>query len=125
MGTSSITIVVFCYAFYMCVPTCFISKYVTVNTDLFNFSQNIYITSQLLAHCDYNSSHALIQIAALLSQTSTLQHFTGYSELYLRECVTELHGIMAGSVSSQLQAVRKKYSSPKFNEVTKVVLPSL
>jgi len=54
-----------------------------------------------------------------------LQHFTGYTEPELRECMAEMHGILSGSAAAQLQAVRKKYASPKFGEVTRVALPSL
>ncbi|MDR3739597.1 MAG: cyclin family protein [Terracidiphilus sp.] len=58
-------------------------------------------------------------------QSSTLQHFSGYSEGCLRDCVSEMHGIMAGAVTSQLQAVRKKYTSSKYEEVAKLAMPAL
>jgi hypothetical protein len=71
-----------------------------------------------------STSVSLCARPCLLLQSTTLNHFTGYSESSLRVCVAEMHGIMAASATAQLQAVRKKYTATKYQEVATLPIPS-
>ncbi len=53
-----------------------------------------------------------------------LQHYSGYSEACLRGCVADMHAVLAASVTAQLQAVRKKYTT-RFGGVASTPLPPL
>jgi hypothetical protein len=61
----------------------------------------------------------------LLEQTPLLRTVTGYSEAALRACLVEMHSLLSGSTTAQLQAVRRKYTLPKHGEVATIPLPSL
>lgn len=54
--------------------------------------------------------------------TPTLEFHTGYSERDLKACILDMQDVMQASVGSSLQAVRKKYSNPKFGEVAGIPL---
>ena len=49
-----------------------------------------------------------------------LYHVSGYTEDKLRECAKDVCSILDNVEKSSLQAVRKKYSLPKFLEVSKI-----
>jgi G2/mitotic-specific cyclin-B, other len=55
----------------------------------------------------------------------TLEFHTGYTERDLRPTILDMQEVMAASVTSSLQAVRKKYSNPKFGEVAGIPLALL
>lgn len=52
-----------------------------------------------------------------------LESETQYSERLLQECITELYTLAARGDSSKYRAVRKKYLSRKFGEVSKTQFP--
>ncbi|PKI42464.1 hypothetical protein CRG98_037137 [Punica granatum] len=54
---------------------------------------------------------------------STLQHYTLYQPSDLRECVKELHRLCLNSQSSNLPAIREKYSQHKYKYVAKKHCP--
>lgn len=56
--------------------------------------------------------------------TSTLQHYSSYTEETLRSCTVDMRTVMEGSVTAQLQAVRKKYTS-RCGGVAAIPLPLL
>jgi cyclin B len=57
--------------------------------------------------------------------TSTLHHYSTYSESNVRECALEMNELLKKSHSSSLKAIRKKYSSPKFGQVAELPLIDL
>lgn len=57
--------------------------------------------------------------------TSTLHHYSTYSESIVRECALEMNELLKKSHSSSLKAIRKKYSSPKFGQVAELPLIDL
>ncbi|KAL7117916.1 hypothetical protein ACP275_03G102300 [Erythranthe tilingii] len=54
---------------------------------------------------------------------STLRHYTLYQPYDLRDCVVALHGLCCNSQSSNLPAVREKYSQHKYKFVAKKYCP--
>jgi hypothetical protein len=54
-----------------------------------------------------------------------MDFYSGYSQNDLRATIVDVQDVMAASVSSSLQAVRKKHASPKFGEVTNIALALL
>ena len=54
------------------------------------------------------------------SQNSTLEHYSGFSQADLRECVAELHQHHLFAVGAKLQAIREKYSHSKTANVGKI-----
>ena len=52
--------------------------------------------------------------------TTTLAYYTGYSPRDLRECVTELHRLYVANRTSNLPAIREKYSQTKFKCVSTI-----
>lgn len=54
--------------------------------------------------------------------TPTLAAYSEYSESALRGCILDLQAVLAAGSSSSLQAVRKKYASPKFMQVSEIPL---
>ena len=59
------------------------------------------------------------------SWSETMDFYTSYSQADLRATIIDIQDIMAGSISSTLQAVRKKHLSPKFGEVANIPLATL
>lgn len=57
-------------------------------------------------------------------QTSALQHYSSYTEESIRSCTVDMRTVMEGSVTAQLQAVRKKYTS-RCGGVAAIPLPLL
>ncbi|KAK4804959.1 hypothetical protein SAY86_004776 [Trapa natans] len=55
---------------------------------------------------------------------STLQHYTLYQPSDLRECVKDLHLLCLNSHSSNLPAIREKYSQHKYKSVARKHCPS-
>lgn len=49
--------------------------------------------------------------------TSTMSFYSGFTEEELRSTVQDIEAVLHAGASSSLQAVNKKYSSPKFGEV--------
>jgi len=56
------------------------------------------------------------------SWSPLLENQTGYKERDLQECVTELYAL-AGRQNPKYCAVRKKYASTRFGEVSKIAFP--
>jgi len=54
--------------------------------------------------------------------TPTMVHYTGYTEDAIRACVRDIEFVIDAGATSSLQAVRKKYSTPKFLEVANIAL---
>jgi len=57
--------------------------------------------------------------------TSTLEHYSTYSENVVRECALEMNDLLKKSTSSSLKAIRKKYSLAKFGQVAELPLVEL
>lgn len=58
--------------------------------------------------------------------SQTMHRYTQYSEAALQNCSNDLYGLLkVASGSPQLQAVKKKYSHPKFHEVAKMPIQSI
>jgi len=57
--------------------------------------------------------------------TSTLQHYSTYSEQTVRECAQEINELLKKSQKSSLKSIRKKYSLPKFGQVAELPLKDL
>lgn len=53
---------------------------------------------------------------------ATFEKYSGYTEAQLRPAVTTLESFMARAETSSLQAVRKKYHSPRFGEVASMAV---
>jgi G2/mitotic-specific cyclin-B, other len=51
---------------------------------------------------------------------ATMVHYTGYQEVQLRDCIQEIQNVLSLGKTSSLQAVTKKFSLPRFNEVSGV-----
>jgi len=52
--------------------------------------------------------------------TPTLEHYTGYSEAEVRACVCDLNELVKKLPRSNYKAIRRKYASTKFGEVSKI-----
>jgi G2/mitotic-specific cyclin-B, other len=96
-----------------------------VERTLQEYSMLRYVPSMVAASGLFLAMKALASPSRPATWTSTLQHFSGYSESQLRECVAEFHSVLAGATTAQLQGVRKKYTSSKYMEVAKTPLPTL
>lgn len=57
--------------------------------------------------------------------TSTMEHYTGFSQEELRGAIVDLQDVLAAGVASSLQAVRKKYQTAKFGEVANMPIAPL
>jgi len=57
--------------------------------------------------------------------TSTLEHYSTYPEVTVRECALEMNELLKKSTNSTLKAIRKKYSLPKFGQVADLPLVDL
>jgi len=57
--------------------------------------------------------------------TPTLQHYSTYAESTVRECALDMNELLKKSTNSSLKAIRKKYSLPKFGQVTELPLVDL
>jgi len=57
--------------------------------------------------------------------TSTLDHYSTYSQEQVRECAEEMNDLLRKSQKSSLKAIRKKYSLPKFGQVADIPLVDL
>jgi len=57
--------------------------------------------------------------------TSTLEHYSTYSEVQVRESALDMNELLKKSTNSSLKAIRKKYSSPKFGQVADLPLVNL
>eukprot|EP00441_Pelagodinium_beii_P031417 CAMPEP_0197636568 /NCGR_PEP_ID=MMETSP1338-20131121/12029_1 /TAXON_ID=43686 ORGANISM="Pelagodinium beii, Strain RCC1491" /NCGR_SAMPLE_ID=MMETSP1338 /ASSEMBLY_ACC=CAM_ASM_000754 /LENGTH=370 /DNA_ID=CAMNT_0043208813 /DNA_START=70 /DNA_END=1182 /DNA_ORIENTATION=- len=51
---------------------------------------------------------------------SSLGQMTSQSESTVKACAQEMCGLLEGAERSQLQAIRRKYSQPKFNSIAKM-----
>lgn len=54
------------------------------------------------------------------SEAEKVTHLTSYSDEVLKECAKDICGILDNVEKNSLQAVRKKFSLPKFMEVAKI-----
>jgi hypothetical protein len=76
-----------------------------------------YLPSMVAASAVYLS----LKILGRSGWTSTMHRYTQYSEAALKNCSTDLFGLLkAARLNPQLQAVKKKYSSAKFSEVANI-----
>jgi cyclin B len=57
--------------------------------------------------------------------TPTLEHYTTYSECHVRPIAIEVNNFLRKYKDSSLKALRKKYASPKFGEVSDMPLVEL
>jgi len=57
--------------------------------------------------------------------TPTLEHFSTYAEPMVRECALDMNELLKKSKNSTLKAIRKKYSLPKFGQVSELPLVDL
>jgi len=57
--------------------------------------------------------------------TPTLEHYSTYAEVTVRECALEMNELLKKSTNSTLKAIRKKYSLPKFGQVADLPLVDL
>lgn len=60
-----------------------------------------------------SDARLILSLFVTIFQNSTLQHYTHYQPSDLRECVKDLHRLCLNSHSSNLPAVREKYSQHK------------
>lgn len=79
--------------------------------------------TSLMAAASVYLGRAMISRAPLW--TPTLEHYTTYSELMVRECALELNDLLKRSQNSGLKAIRKKYSLPKYGQVAELPLVDL
>ncbi|XP_078683514.1 cyclin-A2-like [Branchiostoma floridae x Branchiostoma belcheri] len=56
--------------------------------------------------------------------TPTLMHYSGYTLADLLPCVQDMHRTFQSAPSSQQQAVREKYRSPKYHSVSTILAPA-
>jgi hypothetical protein len=56
---------------------------------------------------------------------STLHHYSTYADSMVRDCALEMNELLKKSHSSSLKAIRKKYSLPKFGQVSELPLVDL
>lgn len=62
----------------------------------------------------------LLPCLSLSLQTPALQHYSTYSESEVLPCVRKIASILIGMLTSKQQAVRNKYSSKKYLQVSKM-----
>ena len=55
-----------------------------------------------------------------LFQNATLQHYSGFAEMDLKESATQLHEHHQKAVEAKLQAIREKYSHQRMGNVGKI-----
>jgi hypothetical protein len=68
---------------------------------------------------------ALRTLRGKASWTPSLEFHSGYSQAELRPVIGDLQDVMVAAVSSSLQAVRKKYLTPRFGEVANIMIAPL
>lgn len=120
--------------FKVCRPTAvqFLDRYTTVNgcaeahRDLAQYLLELTLTDYKMVK--YSPSH-LAAASILLSNkllrihpcwSSALAKHTPFTEQMLRECAKEICGLLEHAEQNQLQAVRKKFSQPKYRAVAKL-----
>ena len=99
------------------------------DSPLFNLTRYLIelplIEYRMLKYSPSNQASSALYLANKIMQkehswSEELKARTGYSESDLRPCAKDLCILLQGIEKCQLQAVRKKFSLPKFNEVAKI-----
>jgi Cyclin, C-terminal domain len=88
---------------------------------------------KMLAHAPSKLAAAAVNIAlrtlrgraAWADGNGALDFYTGYTQADLRNVITDIQDVMNASITSSLQAVRKKHSAPKYGEVANIALARL
>ena len=88
---------------------------------------------KMLQHLPSKIAAAAVNIAlrtlrgrnAWADGNGAMDFYSGYSQNDLRATIIDMQDVMAASITSSLQAVRKKHSSPKFGEVASITLATL
>ncbi len=120
--------------FDICTPSAyrFIERFTRAaqaDTPMFNLTRYLIelplIEYRMLKYSQSNISASALYLAHKIMQkgqawSEELTERTGYSESELRPCAKDLCILLQGIEKCQLQAVRKKFSLPKYNEVAKI-----
>ncbi len=113
-------------------PFRFIERFTKVakaDSPLFNLTRYLIelplIEYKMLKYTPSNQAASALFLAHKIMQkdmpwSEELRLRTGYSESELRPCAKDLCILLQGIEKCQLQAVRKKFSLPKFSEVAKI-----
>ena len=85
---------------------------------------------RMLAHPPSRIAAAAVNIAlrtlrGASAWSATMEFYASYTQAELRATILDIQDVMTASVASSLQAVRKKYATPKFGEVASVVIAPL
>lgn len=103
------------------------SKIANVDVKLFNFARYLIelplIEYRMLKYSPSNLAASALFLAQKIMHreepawNETMTQHSGYNESQLKPCAKDLCVLLQGIEKCSLQAVRKKYSLPKYNEV--------
>jgi len=85
---------------------------------LLNYNMLVYLPSTLGAACIFCANKFL---CAKDPWSKMLQHYTHYKVVNFERCARDIVEIVRNAPSQKTQAVRKKYSYPKYCEVSKLI----
>jgi len=120
--------------FKVCSPTPlhFLERYVHVNgcdethKDLAQYLLELSLPEyNMLRHTASSRAAAAVYLSNKLlrhspSWNSTMVKHTHFTEAMIKDCAKELCAILEGAETNPLQAIRKKYSNPKYHSVAKL-----
>ncbi|XP_048331072.2 cyclin-A1-4 isoform X5 [Ziziphus jujuba] len=82
-----------------------------------------YLKFEMTAPTAIGFSRRFVSVAQVTSENSTLRYYTFYKASDLSDCVKALHHLYRNGISSNLPAVREKYSQHKYKFVAKKYCP--
>jgi len=90
----------------------------------------VLVDIKMLKYLPSEIAAGAVYVARAMSQktphwTPTLEHYSTYSEEYVRTIAIEINNLLKKAQKSSLRAVQKKYSSDKYAEVSTIPLVDL